>query len=213
MKVPTVGQVVIKRMPINHDALLSIEDRERRAFRHHKGLSDRYVPGESWGENPEHDGKPRFCMVIGEAPGATEDTKLRPFVGRAGILLRFLMTGASLPPTWITNVVKFRPIGNRTPTDAEIESAKPYLRAEWEAIDCPKVIICLGNTPLTAVTGRGGILNRAGKREEWDGSAYAPMHVWPMLHPSFVLRGKGNVKALAEKHWRALSDWLDEVYA
>ncbi len=187
---------------INYDALASIEDRQRRAFARavfpatSPVLSDRYVQGETFLiddalSSAEYD-VDLYAMVIGEAPGAQEDSKLRPFVGQAGILLRRLLEDVSIPPAWITNVVKFRPAGNKTPDEAQIELAKPYLRAEWEAIGKPRTIICMGNTPLKAVTGRAGVTKRAGMMEQWPASDGAPIYLWPMLHPSFVLRSPGH---------------------
>lgn len=204
-------------MTINHDALLSIEDRERRAFARAvfpqtaPVYSDRYVPGESFLLDDALNEEAMYAMVVGEAPGATEDAKLRPFVGRAGILLRQLLDSVSMPPTWITNVIKFRPQGNRTPGEAEVELAKPYLRAEWEAIGRPRIIICLGNTALKAVTGRAGILSRAGTLEHHWASDGHMNYLWPMLHPSFVNRNPGIIPDV-EKHWRGLGEWLDATY-
>lgn len=151
-------------------------------------------------------------MVIGEAPGAQEDSKLRPFIGQAGLPLRRVMADIRIQPTWITNVVKFRPPGNRTPTDEEIESAKPYLRAEWEAIGRPRTVVCLGNTALMAVTGKRSVLQRAGKLERYKANDGGPIWLWPMYHPSFVLRHKEKLKS-ANAHWGALSRWLDKTYA
>jgi len=200
-------------MTINYDALASIEDRQRYAFAGRKDfLHSSYVGGELFLVDDALSTEDVYCMVIGEAPGAQEDTRKRPFVGQAGILLRKLLEDVSIPPAWITNVVKFRPPGNRTPTDSEIELARPYLNREWYAIGRPRTVICCGNTPLKAITGRAGVLKRAGMMERWDARDGGYVNVWPMLHPSFVLRTP-EVRATAEKHWSDLKAWLDATYS
>lgn len=157
-----------------------------------------------------------LVMVIGEAPGAQENTRGRPFVGESGIILRMMMSHAGLEVSdrnrkvdnaWLTNVVKLRPPGNRTPKSEEIELAKPYLRAEWEAVNCPRIIVCLGNTALIAVTGRGNVSKRAGLMEEHFSHDYKPMFVWPMFHPSNAVRHK-PLQPIIERHWGEFGDWF-----
>ncbi|MCE4615309.1 MAG: uracil-DNA glycosylase [Desulfurococcales archaeon] len=84
-------------------------------------------------------------MFIGEAPGRNEDTQGRPFVGKAGELLDYLLSLASLKrdEVYITNVVKCRPPNNRDPSPEEISSCLPYLRRQIRIIE-PKIIVCLG---------------------------------------------------------------------
>ncbi len=157
-------------------------------------------------------------MVIGEAPGAQEDVKGRPFCGQSGIILRMMMAHAGLHmPTpkragnaWLTNVVKLRPPGNRTPKPEEIELARPYLRREWEAIGEPSVIVCVGNTPLIAVTGWGSVSKRAtGLPEEHTNSNGDRMWVWPMLHPANAVRHP-TMQPILETHWEMFADWFSE---
>lgn len=198
-------------MGINYDALASIEDRQERFFYKHFDLSRKYVHGERFSVDDALKDEDIYAMVIGEAPGATEDVKGRPFVGQAGILLRRMLEDVSMPPAWITNVVKFRPPGNRTPTEEEIETAKPYLRAEWEAIGKPRTVFCFGNTPLLAVTNRRGVSQRAGKLEQFTASDGGPIYLWPMLHPSYVIRNPA-MEGVAYGHWEQVATWLDETY-
>lgn len=181
------------------------------------GLSDTYVPGE--GGNP-------IAMIIGEAPGAQEEIKHRPFVGRAGIVLRGLMALAGLfatkqrayeskeefePNCWLTNVVKFRPPRNRTPTKQEIEVARYGLSMEWRAIGKPTLIIPVGGVALHAVfgTNKMSIIKESGKqftRRTTKGSVYT---VWPMLHPSYVLRSNStSLQRIVEKEWDELGRWI-----
>lgn len=84
-------------------------------------------------------------MVIGEAPGADEDKKGEPFVGRAGQLLDKMLLAINFPreEVFIANILKSRPPGNRDPQPAEVAACEPYL---WKQIDIikPKMILCMG---------------------------------------------------------------------
>jgi DNA polymerase len=103
--------------------------------------ASRMVPGE---------GSPSAAvMFVGEAPGATEDTLGRPFVGRAGRLLDELLAeaGLSRDDVWITNVVKARPPRNRDPRAGEIAHWMPFLEREL-AIVRPRLVVPLGRHAL-----------------------------------------------------------------
>jgi uracil-DNA glycosylase len=95
------------------------------------------VPGEG---NPNAD-----LMVVGEAPGATEDETGRPFVGKAGQLLTQILAAIKLSreDVFICNVLKHRPPGNRNPEPNEVRACSPYLIRQIELIQ-PKVILALG---------------------------------------------------------------------
>ena len=84
-------------------------------------------------------------MLIGEAPGATEDEEGRPFVGAAGQLLTKLLNNVGIrrEDVFITNVVKCRPPNNRDPEPDEIEACRPYLVTQILMIK-PQIIVCLG---------------------------------------------------------------------
>lgn len=84
-------------------------------------------------------------MLIGEAPGRTEDEQGRPFVGMAGKILDASLEKAGMPRSkvYITNVVKCRPPGNRDPKPNEIQSCLPYLKRQIALLQ-PKVIVALG---------------------------------------------------------------------
>jgi DNA polymerase len=95
------------------------------------------VPGE---------GDPKARLVcVGEAPGASEDSSGRPFVGQAGQLLTKILEAVKLTreEVFITNVIKHRPPGNRNPMPDEIAACSPYLVRQLELIK-PKVIIAFG---------------------------------------------------------------------
>src|SRR5690348_16975555 len=88
-------------------------------------------------------------LLVGEAPGASEDKQGRPFVGRSGKLLDELLEAAGLArdDVYITNVVKARPPGNRDPRAGEVEHWMPWLERELELV-APRVVIPLGRHAL-----------------------------------------------------------------
>jgi uracil-DNA glycosylase family 4 len=104
------------------------------------------VPGEG-------DPKARL-MLVGEAPGATEDQTGRPFVGQAGQLLDSILEAIDVPrnKVYITNIVKCRPPQNRKPLPDEVASCIPYLYRQLELIR-PKVILALGGTAAESLLG------------------------------------------------------------
>ena len=95
------------------------------------------VPGEG---NPNAE-----FMLVGEAPGATEDETGRPFVGQAGQLLEKILAAIKFTrqDVFIVNVLKHRPPGNRNPLPDEISACSPYLVRQIELIR-PKVLVALG---------------------------------------------------------------------
>jgi uracil-DNA glycosylase len=84
-------------------------------------------------------------LVIGEAPGAEEDRRGEPFVGRAGQLLNAMLAaiGMDRSDVYIANILKCRPPGNRDPAAEEIATCTPYLR-EQIALQAPDVILAVG---------------------------------------------------------------------
>lgn len=152
-------------------------------------------------------------LLVGEAPGATENTRKRPFCGASGVALGELMGLAGLFTTdqeylkancHITNVVKYRPPGNRTPTYPEIEHGRIALRQEWATLGRPRVLVALGGTARSAlVPGTTGTLG-AGHPVD-IGSAI----VWIMYHPAYPLRQR-SLRPKVEKHWERFGEWLRE---
>jgi DNA polymerase len=137
------------------------------------------------------DGNPAArVMVVGEGPGAEEDREGLPFVGRAGRLLDQMFAAIGLDrrspdaqsAIYITNVVPWRPPGNRNPTADEIEMFTPFLLRHIELAD-PDVIVPMGNIALTALLGRQGITRLRG---QWQTVLDRP--AMPTFHPSFLLR-------------------------
>jgi uracil-DNA glycosylase len=137
------------------------------------------------------DGNPEArVLILGEAPGADEDREGRPFVGRAGQLLDRMFAAIGLSRTspdaqaalYITNVMPWRPPGNRDPEPAEIAMMQPFVERHIALVD-PQVIVVMGNTPLFALTGTRGILRARGT---WGQALGKPM--LPMTHPAYLLR-------------------------
>jgi DNA polymerase len=130
-------------------------------------------------------------MIIGEAPGADEDRIGRPFVGRAGQLLDRMLAAIGLDrqSVLITNVVYWRPPGNRTPTTAEIASCLPFV-LRHVALVRPKILVLCGATAAGALLPNGqGITRLRGRWFSLEISGLAePVPTLPMFHPSFLLR-------------------------
>lgn len=126
-------------------------------------------------------------MIIGEAPGYSEDKQGIPFVGKAGQLLDKYLELANLTPNdiYITNVVKCKPPANRPPYPVEIETCILYLYEELRDIK-PMFILLLGNTALRAFTNYNMTITECrGKPIK-----YTEFIVLPTFHPSAALRNK-----------------------
>jgi DNA polymerase len=150
------------------------------------------------------DGNPRArVMLVGEAPGADEDRAGKPFVGRSGQLLDRMLAAIGLDRSsaYITNVVPWRPPGNRTPTPLETAACLPFTRRHIELAGC-EILVCLGNPSTQILLGaRDGIMRTRGRWVEYDAPA-RQLRAMPMLHPAFLLRQPGH-KRLA---WRDLRE-------
>ncbi len=127
-----------------------------------------------------------LLMFIGEAPGEEEDRTGRPFVGKAGQLLTKILQSVDFKreEVYITNMVKCRPPGNRTPTQIEMDSCFPYLEAQIAIIN-PSIIITLGSTSTLYLLGKKEPISKLrGQWFDWRGGK----KIFPMFHPSFLLR-------------------------
>ena len=138
-------------------------------------------------------------MIIGEAPGRTEDKLQKPFVGRAGKLLDSLLESINLDRSkvYITNVVNYRPDKNRKPTTEEINEFKKILFKHIDIIR-PKFILLLGATAATAVLRHSGPLNEI--RGKWSNIKIINYYynILTTFHPAFLLR-QSNKKKCAFK--------------
>lgn len=130
-------------------------------------------------------------MLVGEAPGQSEDLQGEPFVGRAGHLLDELLgeIGISRSDAYIANVLKCRPPQNRDPRPEEIDSCKGYLRSQIRLIH-PEVVVTLGNfaTKLLLRT-ETGITRLRGRAHPW----WLGATLIPTFHPAAALRGGDRV--------------------
>jgi uracil-DNA glycosylase len=128
-------------------------------------------------------------MIIGEAPGREEDLAGKPFVGAAGQLLDKMLSAAgfSAEQVHITNVVYWRPPGNRTPSPAEGLACAPFLTRQIELVS-PDVILLLGAIAAKQILDTTeGILRLRGN---WFETVVAgrTIKTMPSLHPAYVLR-------------------------
>lgn len=124
-------------------------------------------------------------MFVGEGPGAEEDARGEPFVGRAGKKLDEMIgaIGLSRAEVYIANIVKCRPPKNRDPEKDEIETCFPFLIRQIEAI-APKVIVALGSPAAKTLLGtRTGITRLRGHWHDFHG-----IPVMPTFHPAYLLR-------------------------
>lgn len=160
---------------------------------------------------PGDGGKNSEIMLIGEAPGATEDEMGLPFVGAAGKLLDGVLAeiGIRRSDLYITNVVKCRPPNNRQPARDEIDACSLYLESQILLIS-PKVIVTLGGVAGEWVASRMGI--------RWLGVTKMRGNIYrgtilgirvslvPTYHPAAILRNKGNIDHLREDLENALEE-------
>jgi len=154
-------------------------------------------------------------MFIGEAPGADEDRIGRPFVGRAGQLLDRMLAAIGLDRTTvqITNVIYWRPPGNRKPTTAEIAACLPFVLRHI-ALANPKVLVLCGGTAASALLPvSDGITRLRGRWFELSVPGLdKPVPTLPMFHPAFLLRTPER-KREAWRDLLALKAKLDEPAA
>ena len=160
------------------------------------------------------DGNPAApLLIIGEAPGADEDRIGKPFVGRAGQLLDRMLAAIGLDRTGvqITNVIYWRPPGNRKPTAAEIASCLPFVFRHI-VLSQPRVLVLAGGTAASALLPVTDGITRL--RGRWFDLAVpglaAPVPTLPMFHPAFLLRAPER-KRDAWRDLLALKARLDET--
>jgi uracil-DNA glycosylase len=145
-------------------------------------------------------------MLIGEAPGASEDEQGRPFVGRAGKLLDELLEEAGLvrADVFITNVVKARPPGNRDPKADEVAHHMPWLEQQLALIR-PSVVIPLGRHALAHFAPGRKITEVHG-----EPIVERERRLVPWLHPAAALRNP-VLRATLLQDARALPGILESV--
>ena len=154
------------------------------------------------------DGSPEArLMLIGEAPGRDEDRQGLPFVGVSGQLLDVMLghMGLNRSTAYITNILPWRPPGNRQPTPVEIAACVPFVRRHIELV-APRVILFLGGTAAKTLLNRSeGITKLRGRwfayQPQPDGSDRAAREIPAMAsyHPAYLLRQPASKR----------SAWLD----
>ena len=147
-------------------------------------------------------GSPRArIMFVGEAPGRDEDLDGRPFVGRAGQLLDRMLAAIGLDESnvHITNIVYWRPPGNRTPTPHEGQVCRPFLERQIELV-MPDILVLLGGAAAKQMLDvADGIMRLRGKWREVQVGGRT-LKAIATLHPAYLLRSPA-AKRLA---WRDL---------
>ena len=149
-------------------------------------------------------------MVIGEAPGRDEDRSGTPFVGRAGQLLDKMLAAIAIDDTsaHITNVVYWRPPGNRTPTPHEVLVCRPFLERQIQLVK-PEIIVTVGGPAAKAILNtEQGIMRTRGKWGNFDAGNGLTVKVMPTLHPAYLLRTPA-AKRLAWRDLLAIRAQLD----
>jgi uracil-DNA glycosylase len=151
-------------------------------------------------------------MFVGEAPGADEDARGEPFVGRAGQLLtRIIETmGLSRDEVYIANILKCRPDmpkgapGNRPPTPEEMSTCIDYLIEQIEIIQ-PRVLVALGATAVQGLLGTRGAMHRL--RGTWHSYRDTPLMI--TFHPSYLLRNQSPGEK--RKVWEDMMSVLEKL--
>ncbi len=141
------------------------------------------------------DGNPQAgLMLVGEGPGEEEDRTGKPFVGRSGQFLDRMLASIGLDRSryLITNLIPWRPPGNRNPTDNEVLICLPFLLRHI-ALVRPRRLVLLGALAARGVLGGSAGITRL--RGRWHSATIpgleAPVPALPMLHPAYLLRNAG----------------------
>lgn len=157
-------------------------------------------------------------MLVGEGPGGVEDDYGAPLIGPSGQLLdkALASVGITRDRVYVTNVVKCRPRGNRTPDIAEGSFCANRWLIEEIRVARPRVIVALGKAALRLFLGReAGIVRARGQWLNWQG-----IPVMPTYHPAYLLRQYGrdlvqskwdvyyDLKAAKEKAAEAAPEWI-----
>lgn len=143
-------------------------------------------------------------VFVGEAPGADEDRRGRPFVGRAGQLLTRIIEAMGLKrdDVYICNILKCRPPGNRNPKTEEIEQCEPFLVRQLAAIN-PKVICAMGTfAAKTLLETDAPISMLRGRFHQ-----YHEIKLMPTYHPAYLLRNPGAKKLV----WQDMQVIMEEL--
>ncbi len=142
-------------------------------------------------------------VFVGEAPGADEDAKGEPFVGRAGQLLTRTIEkwGVRREQVYIANILKCRPPENRTPSPEEMATCSPWLLEQLEWIE-PKLVCAMGNIAVKALLGTPlGITKLRGRVHDYQGR-----RLFATYHPAYILRNPGDLEVFEQDVRQALRE-------
>ncbi len=145
------------------------------------------------------DGNPEArVMFVGEAPGADEDRQGLPFVGVSGQLLDRMLAWIGLDRTgfYITNMLFWRPPGNRAPTQAEVAACLPFVERLVALVD-PEILVMVGGAAAKTLLGRAeGIRKLRGRWLKYENAFMArPIPALATFHPAYLLRSPAEKRA------------------
>ena len=132
-------------------------------------------------------------MLVGEAPGNQEDIEGKPFVGKSGQLLDKILETININRTncYISNIIPWRPPGNRNPTAEEISMCLPFIKKHIELVN-PKILLLVGSISSKSILNKN--LGITKLRGEWhiykEGNIEVP--ALPIFHPAYLLRRPNN---------------------
>ncbi|PZQ43401.1 MAG: uracil-DNA glycosylase [Micavibrio aeruginosavorus] len=147
-------------------------------------------------------------MLVGEAPGADEDRQGKPFVGQSGQLLDKILASIGLSRTdedpakavYISNIINWRPPGNRTPSPAEIDVSLPFIERHIALVK-PQILILCGGVSAKGLLGSGDSISKLrGKFHDYmpitQGIAQdaSPVPAIATYHPAYLLRTPSHKK-------------------
>lgn len=160
------------------------------------------------------DGAPESrVMLIGEAPGAEEDRQGKPFVGVSGQLLDRMLAAIGLDrgSAYITNILFWRPPGNRTPTPAEVAACLPFVERHIALVQPTHLLLLGGLSAKTLLASTEGILRLRGRWGQVQPPGLErPVPALATLHPAYLLRQPAQ-KRLAWRDLLAFRAALDEA--
>jgi DNA polymerase len=147
------------------------------------------------------DGNPGArLMIIGEAPGRDEDRMGVPFVGADGQLLDKMIASIGLDraSVYLSNLLPWRPPGNRSPTDEETAMLLPWLFRHVQLAN-PEFVLLLGGAAAKLVLGsHDGIMKLRGRWRDVDFGDGVPRPVLASLHPAYLLRSPAQKRLAFE---------------
>lgn len=146
-------------------------------------------------------------MVIGEAPGRDEDRSGHPFVGASGRFLNHVLEGTEIDreELFITNIVKCRPPGNRTPRKGEVDTCTENYLFEQIRLVNPKLIVLLGSVAVKKLLGIPNVGQARGRIIDHDGRKF-----FVTYHPA-VRFHREDLAALIEEDFATLQKSLQEL--